>query len=491
VNGRDPNSKTTVLVVGGGVSGLAAACRLVEQRDTLQLDLNVKLIEAADRLGGSIETTSRDGFLLEGGPDSFITQKPWALALVKRLGIEDRLIRTDPDLRRTFVVRKGRLLPVPEGFMMLAPTRWWPMITSPLFSLRGKLRMGLDLFIPRGPEQADESLASFVTRRLGREALDRMAQPMIGGIYTADPKNLSLRATMPRFLDLEKQYGSIIKGMRAGQKQTQKHAPRDAGARYSLFVSFDAGMEVLVDAIAERLGASVVTTGRAARRLSRNRDDKTWTITTTDGESITADAVVLTTPAGASSRILADLDADLAASLAAIKYASSATLSLAYRRDAVAHPLDGFGFVVPAVEKRPLIAGSFSSVKFAGRAPDGHVLIRAFIGGAMFPEQMALDDAEITEAVQRELAALLGITGEPLFTALRRYPDSMPQYPVGHLERVERMFVQIERLGAIRLAGNAYGGVGIPDCVHAGEQAADAVLDQLGLVADTRGGDAA
>ena len=480
-NSRGSGRSRTVVVVGGGVSGLAAAHRLVELRDRAGLDLTVRLVEAADRLGGSIETTRQDGFLVEGGPDSFITQKPWALALAKRLGLANRLIPTNDACRRTFVVRKGRLLPVPEGFMMMAPTRWWPMVITPLFSLRGKLRMGLDLILPRGPDRSDESLASFVTRRLGREVLERLAQPMVGGIYTADPAHLSLRATLPNFLKMEQEHRSLILGMRAAQKRAAGASKKDSGARYSMFVSFDAGMTVLVEAIAARLGDGVARTSAPVSALHRNGNDSNWRVTLASGESIDGDAVILTTPGHQTARILAELDDTLSGEVGAIDYASSATISLAYRRDQIGHALDGFGFVAPAVEGLPLIAGSFSSVKFAGRAPKDHVLLRAFAGGALHAREYERSDDDLVATVHREMSRLLAIRGEPMFTSLKRHPKSMPQYPVGHLDRVARIDARVERHPGLRLAGNAFGGVGIPDCVRSGEQAAERVLADLGL----------
>ena len=453
-----------IVIVGGGISGLAAAHRLLELGQSKQ----VTLIEASNRLGGTIQTTHRDGFLLERGPDSFISEKPQALALAKRLGLESRLIETNEKYRRSFIVRNGRLRPVPEGFQLLAPSRIWPFIASDIFTLTGKLRMAADLFLPRKSTNGtkDESLASFVRRRLGSEALERMAQPMVGGIYTADPETLSLRATLPRFLDMEREHRSLILAM-LRQGRTAKRGT--SGARYSLFLSFDRGMQVLVDALAQ-IKADIRLSTRAE---ALKRDGPTWTITTNTGEQLKADAVCLAVPAYIAASLLHETDQALANKLRQIKYASTATLNLAYRRAAISHSLNGFGFVVPFVEKRSLIACTFSSVKFSGRTPDEHVLLRAFAGGALQPEIFALDEQEMAKRVEAELRELLGISEAPLFVEVAKWERSMPQYEVGHLDRVKEIETSLHEHLGLTIAGNAYQGPGIPDCIRSGEAAAE------------------
>lgn len=467
-----------VIVVGGGIAGLAAAHRLVERSAQASTPCDLTVLEARSRLGGSIITQRRDGFLIEGGPDSFITQKPWAMALCRRLGIADQVIPTNPDKRRVYVVRRGRLYPIPEGFLLLAPTRIWPFVVSRLFTWPGKMRMGLDLILRarrRAPGE-DESLADFVRRRFGREALERIAQPLVGGIYTANPEALSLRATMPRFLELEDRYRSVILGMRRARAAAPKTSG-DSGARYSMFVSMADGMDTFTDALTARLPAGATRTGVAVTRIERA--DNAWRVVLDDGSIVLSEAVILACPAYASAKILRSLDADLADQLATIEYASSATMTLGFRREQIRHSLDGFGFVVPVVEGRSIIAGTFGSVKFAGRAPDGCVLMRAFLGGAVQPDIYELDDTRLREAVLRDLRELIGVQGDPLFVELHRWPLSMPQYPVGHLDRVARITAQVEQWSGLALAGNAFGGVGIPDCVQSGESAADRVFDAL------------
>ena len=452
-----------VVIVGGGISGLAAAHRLIE----LGLPkTQVTLVEASERLGGTIESQQRDGFLLERGPDSFISEKPEAVSLAKRLGLESRLIETNDQHRRSFIVRNGRLRPVPEGFQLMAPSRVWPFITTDIFSLAGKLRMAAELLLPRENGKQDEPLASFVRRRLGQEALERMAQPMVGGIYTADPETLSLRATLPRFLDMERDHRSLILAMLRQSKRAGT-----SGARYSLFLSFDRGMEVLVRALAE-----VVTNVRLRTRIEAlSFDSRAWQLRTDSGESFEADAVCLAVPAYTAAKLLENISPRLASQLNAIKYASTATINLAYPRKSVAHPLNGFGFVVPFIEKRSLLACTFSNVKFAGRAPEDHVLLRAFAGGALQPEMF--DDPGIR--IERDLCELLSIKGKPLFMEIAKWKRSMPQYEVGHLDRVQAIEKEVAGLPGFALAGNAYRGAGIPDCIRSGESAAQSLVSEV------------
>lgn len=506
-----------LVIIGGGITGLAAAHRVLERCRESRRQVQVTLLETSPRLGGIVQTHEREGFLLERGPDSFISEKPEALELVRRIGLESQLIETNANYRRSFIVRQGHLLPVPEGFHLLAPARLWPFVTSGIFSWPGKARMAMDLFLPRRnvngtPDGAsdtggDESLANFVRRRLGQEALERMAQPMVGGIYTADPERLSLQATMPRFLEMERKHRSVIRALRQergtqpaarvensdGDKGTSSRAPAEctSGARYSLFLSFDHGMQMLTDKLAQRIlnfksltdedaGSPVVSVevNTAVESLTLERGDgpTKWVLKTNRSERLVADAVCLALPAHVSARLLRSIDPEVASDLEGISYASSATINLAYKRADIPHPLDGFGFVVPFIEKRTLIACTFSSVKFAGRAPAGVVLLRAFTGGALQPELLELDDAQLLSLIQADLRDLLGVTAVPLLTEVSRWHNSMPQYHLGHLERVKRIEERIASLPGLALAGNAYSGIGIPDCVRSGEKAADDLM---------------
>lgn len=461
-----------VAVIGGGISGLAAAHRLVELSRAHDRRIDLRLLESSQRLGGVIATERSDGFVIEAGPDSFLSEKPAALRLCARLGLTDHLVSTREQFRRTSVVHGGRLHPLPDGFLLLAPTRFWPLVTTPLFSWPGKLRMALDLVLPRARDAGDESLTGFVTRRLGREALERVAQPLVGGIYTADPDLLSLAATMPRFLEMERTERSVILAMWRQQRRAAA-TNNGSGARWSLFLSFDSGLQCLVDRLAQELPEGVVSLGQPARVVERTATG--WRV---DGD-LECDAVVLAVPAPAAARLVRAVDTALADELAAIPYASSATVTLAFRREDVPHPLDSFGFVVPHSERRALLAATFSSLKYAGRAPAEFVLIRVFVGGALRPELVELDDTELRKVIHRELADLLGVRAQPVLTRIARWPFSMPQYHVGHLDRLERIEARRAPLGGLYLTGNAYGGVGIPDCIRSGESAAELLFGAL------------
>lgn len=499
-----------IVVIGGGISGLAATHRILERCTGSTWRADVRLLEADPQVGGIIKTEVRDGFILERGPDSFLTEKPDALSLAQRIGLEAHLIDTDSSHRRSFVVRRGRLLPVPDGFNLLAPARLWPFVTSGIFSWPGKVRMAMDLVIPRRNTNAlgDESLGEFVRRRLGREALDRMAQPMAGGIYTADPETLSLRATLPRFQDIERRHRSLILGLRNRVSGAAVDEPINnlnaemvradaaSGARYGLFRSFDRGMQVLSDGLASQIShlsstlfgrqaGSAIRLNTRVESLALRRDANSdanpaqWIIRTSRDETFVADAICLALPSYASARFLRRIDAELASELMGIPYASSATINLGYKREDIPHPLDGFGFVVPFIEKRTVMACTFSSVKFPNRAPAGSVLLRAFVGGALQPELVQLPEDELIARVRQDLRVLLGVEQSPMFAEISKWERSMPQYFVGHLDRVRNIAKRVERLPALALAGNAFNGPGIPDCIRSGETAADMLVDSL------------
>ena len=462
-----------IAVIGGGIAGLAAAHRLTEIAHERNSALEILLFEARERVGGAIATEHVDGFVVEAGPDSLISAKPWALALCERLGLEERLISTNPARQSVLVVRNGRAVPLPEGFLLMAPTRFFPFATTPLFSLGGKLRMAAEYFTPRGAAEEDESLASFVKRRFGREALERVVQPLIGGIYAADPEKLSLAATMPRFLEMEQARGSVIKGMLREKRQSPAQRP-ESGARWSLFLSLAGGMQELVDAIAARLPEGCVRTHTRVTEVSRDAAGKPWTIVA-NGVAVEVDGLVVAAPAYAAAGLVRPVAPEIARELDAIPYTSTATVSLAYRQADIPRDPGGFGMIVPAIEKRKILACTFSSVKYAGRAPAGSVLLRSFIGGALQPELFDQDDASMETNARIELRELLGIASAPVFTRVHRHPRAMPQYPVGHLASMRRIEQELKKLPSLRLAGNAYYGVGIADCVHSGEKAAEDV----------------
>lgn len=468
-----------IVVIGGGVAGLAAAHRIGELNREKSLSLELTLLEASHRLGGTIATDRVGEFLVEAGPDSFITEKPWALRLCERLGLTHRLVSTQAAHQKIYVVHRGRLELLPEGFFLLAPTRFWPFLLTPLFSWRGKLRMARELVLPPGEATEDESLGAFVRRRFGTEALERVAQPLVGGIYAADPDKLSLAATMPRFKEMEQKYGSVIRAMWGDERRRRKSRESGSGARWSLFVSLAGGMQEFIDALGRRLPEGSVCLNSAAVDLSRDRDGRGWNISVKNGKGLRADAVILATPAFRAGQLLASTAHDAADELKRIAYASTATVSLAYRLRDFPRPPDGFGFVAPVVERRKIMACTFSSLKYPGRAPEGHILLRAFVGGALQRELFNDDDAVMEKNVRDELSALLGVTVRPLFARIYRHPSSMPQYHVGHQARIQRIEESLSRFPSLALCGSAYHGVGISDCVRTGEQAAESLVHHL------------
>ncbi len=465
-----------VAVIGGGISGLATAHRLTE----LNNQVSISLFELADRIGGVLETKRQDGFLLEWGADNFITNVPWALDLCRRIGFEDQLVQTGEAHRGAFVVHKGRLRKIPQGFIIMAPSRVWPVITTPILGPFAKLRMAAEFFVSRREEDSDESLAAFVIRRFGRQTYDRLVQPLIGGIYTGDPSKLSLQSTMPRFREMEKSHGSLIRAVMSQARKQPKSDRNSSGGRYSMFVAPRDGISSLVQALADRLPSGSIRLQAGVNRLAKHPDGG-WLISaggdTSEAEHF--DAVVLATQAKAASQLVADTDRTLAHELSEIHHSGCSIVTLAYQRSQVKHPLDGFGFVVPAVENRKIISGSFSSVKYVGRAPEGHVLMRVFIGGALQAELVDLPDDQLTEIATRELAELLGIHGLPSLVRIARLPASMPQYYVGHRDRVAMIRERAASAGGLFLTGNAYGGVGIPFCIQGGEKTAEQVLEFL------------
>ena len=464
------------IVIGGGITGLTAGYRLMREAKKRNIPLKLTLLEASNRVGGTIQTEHRDGFVIEHGPDAFISTKPWAKALCDELGIADKLIGTNPNVRQSFVCRNGKLLPVPKGFYMMAPGAFLPFLKSPIFSWRGKLRISLDLFISRRQEIDDESVADFVRRRLGTEVFERIAQPMIGGIYTSDAENLSLNATFPRFLEMEQEHGSIIKALLARKRSATQTSQDTSGPRYSLFLSFASGMQTLVDALAEHLTGQI-RLGTRVDTIQRGESGIGWRVAVADGEILEAELLCIALPAPQASRILKSTSPLLAEKLNAIPYSSSTTVNLAFHREDIAHALNGMGFVVPITEQIDLIGCSFSSVKFENRAPAQYVLLRAFVGEKQDLTSSRPDQETLAASVLQDVSKLLGIKKQPLFSIVSQHSQAMAQYLVGHQKIVTEIEALAKDLDGIALAGNAYHGIGIPDCVHSGEQAAEALLN--------------
>ncbi len=471
-----PRAPHRVVIIGGGISGLALAHRLSELRRERHLPLELTLLEAGERFGGVLETEQREGWLLESGPDAFLSEKPWAIDLCRRLGIAEQLIETRPSFRRSYIFLHGRLVPIPQGWYLIAPSRLSTLWHTQLLSVRGKLRMACEPFIPARQSTADESVASFLRRRIGQEALERIGQPMIGGIYTADPETLSVQATFPRLAEMERTHGSIMRGLWAQHEPHRQATDAASGPRYSLFLSLRDGLQTLVDALVRAMPDVALRRNAAVTRISRTH---AWTITLQDGETLEAETLCLALPAHRAARLLKDAVPPLAQRLATIPYASVATVNMAFRAADVPRPLDGFGVVIPAIEGRRIVGCTCASLKFPGRASEGTVLLRAFIGGALHRQWYELEDQAMAQMVREELRTLFGIERAPLTTLIRRSPQAMPQYLVGHLERVAAIEADVAQLPGLYLAGNGYHGIGIPDCIHRAELTAQRIIERF------------
>lgn len=458
--------KKSVLIIGGGISGLAAAHHFHTQaRDAVDF----RILESSARLGGKIHTAHENGFTMEGGPDSFLPRKTGVLDLCNTLGLQNDLIEANK--AGLFVWSDGRLILMPEGLMMMAPSKMGPFLKSPLISWPGKIRMGCEAFVPARRASGDESLGNFVRRRLGQEALDKIAGPLFAGIHSGDPETLSLHSTFSLFADMERKHGSLLKAMLARKKAATGPPPA------STFLSLRGGMQTMVDALEKELPAASVLRNWDAWRIARTR--RGFEVRTQSGAKLEADAVLLATPAHVTANLVEELDPPLAQRLKGIRYASTATVSVAFRRTDIGHALNGTGFVISQREKRRISACTWSSVKFPQRAPDGFVLLRAFLGGARAPGVAALTEEDLLQTVLDELRVTLQITAKPVLAKAFRWPQATPQYEVGHAERV----AEIERLAAqepgLYLTGAAYHGGGIPDCVQNAKDEAEKIVRSL------------
>ena len=433
-----------VAIVGGGIAGLAAAYEL------LQRGLSVVVLEAGARAGGVITTERTDGWVIDGGPDSMLVQKPAAVALCRELGLGDRLISTLTP-RTAYVLRDGRLHALAEGSFLGFPLRFSALARSSLFTLGGRLRLAGELFIPGHRGDEDESIGAFVRRRFGEEAVDYLAEPLLAGIHAGDVERLSMRALFPRLLEAERQSGSVLRAFRA------LHAtPSPRGA----FVSLPGGTGELIDALLATM-PDVVRTGARVTELRR-----AGSLTLESGIGrVEARAVILAVPAYVVASLLRAFDTTLAAFCDAVPYASTATVAFGYRREQIAHPMQGTGFVVPRVERSALLAGTWVTSKWPGRAPEGHVLLRGFLGGGRDPQRLEDSDEELISTARTELSDLLGITGEPIITRLFRWTRQSPQYEVGHLQRVAAIDDHLASLPGVFLTGSGFRAIGIPDCI--------------------------
>ncbi|MDO5308930.1 MAG: protoporphyrinogen oxidase [Planctomycetia bacterium] len=474
------NARKRVVIIGAGISGLAAAWRLKDYPE----NCDFTIWERADRVGGVIGTRIHDDCLCELSVDNFITTVPYGVALCRELGLDSALVSTNSSFRRTLVVHKGRLCPLPDGFMTMAPTKLYPMLVTPLLSPLGKLRCGMELVLPRRKSNEDESLAHFAIRRLGKEAFERIIEPLVGGIYGGDPYKLSIQAALPRFAEMEKKSRSLIWAMTKTQRQArQTKREEESGARYSFFVTVEGGMQRLPEKLADAIGREKIELNRSAVRLEkveRNAQIQ-WRVFDQQGASELFDAVLFAANAHAVADAIHSAAPELAQLYRQTEYTSVAIVHVAYRNEQITRPVKAMGFVVPSSEGSGVIAGSFSSYKYPTRAPKDTTLLRLFLGGSRAPEVMSLSDEQLVERVQRQMETLLGVSGAPVALDVARFPHSMPQYYLGRLQWRERLDAALANSHGIALAGAALDGVGLPACVKSGYDAAHKTLNDLGL----------
>ena len=447
-------------IVGGGISGLTAAHTL----QAIAPNWKIRLFERCERLGGVLETARDQGFLIELSADNFITEPPAALQLCEQLGLGEDILPTNSMFRGADVLFRGRLTPVPVGFQVLGPQRLMAILRSPLLSIRGKLRLCCEPFIAPRKDSTDESLAAFAIRRLGKEAYERLVAPLVGGIYTADAHKLSMAAALPHFAQMEREFGSLYRGLRARAK-AKNGSSTESGARYSLFATPRGGMEQLLEKLEESVPPATWQTRAEITDLART-DDGGWQLQVNGERLWTAGKLIIAIPAFHAGNLLEPHDAILGAELRGIPYASCAVVCLGYEKKQFPHPPQVFGFVVPPCEKRQILAASFSSNKYPFRAPDEQLLIRVFLGGACQESILQHGDAQLAEIAIRELKQIMGTQGEPHYQRVVRWTKAMPQYHLGHLERVAKIEKHAARLSNLALIGNAYRGVGLPHCVQ-------------------------
>ena len=460
-----------IVIIGGGIAGLSAAYYSTKRAPSAQ----ITLLESDSRWGGKIITdraTFDDGqFIIEGGPDTFLATKPYATALCKELGLGERLHGTNPNQKNTYVLHRNKLELLPDGLAMMIPTNVQAILKSRLVSWFGKARMGFDFVQPAKSHNGDESLGAFVSRRLGREAYENLIEPLMSGIYAGDGDQLSLASTFPYLRDLEIKYGSLALG--ALQMRKQSNGKSVQGSR-SAFLTPTTGLAEIVEALVKHLQVSNVDLRLNTSVYQISRNDSRFLVELKNGTSLDSNSVILATPAFVSATLLASLNPTLASDLQSIPYASTATVSLAYRQSDLPRELDGYGYVIPRREGRKALACTWTSTKFPHRAPEGYALIRVFVGRA--GQDIPWNENDLLALAKEELNLTLGISAEPILSRVFMWDKAMPQYNLGHPEILKRIDAELENFSGLALAGNGYRGIGIPDCIHSGELAVERVL---------------
>lgn len=465
-----------VVVIGGGISGLAVAHRLHRLARERRLPLEISVLESEARFGGVIDTQSREGFLLEGGPDAFLSEKPWAAELCREVGLGEELMGTTPAHQRSLLVHQGRVVALPEGVWLVAPQSLSSALHLRMLSWAGRLRIACEPFIPARRDEQEESVGAFLRRRFGREAFERLGQPMISGITTSDPDHLSLRAAMPAWEEMERRYGSVAAGLRARARDGDHQARRAGGPRYSLFQTLRSGMGALVERLLSTMPGVRLERGARVASLAPGRP---WTLELRGGRTLQAEAVCVALPAPGAAALTRPFAPEVAEPLERIPYESVAVVNLAFRAADCPRLPEGFGMVAPQCEQRRFVGITFSSAKFAGRAPQACVLLRAFMGGALQRAVLDLDDPQLTRAVLEELRELLGMGKDPILTSVRRHPRAMPQYHLGHAQRVAAIEAAVPAHPGLHLTGNWLRGVGLPDCVHEAQRTAERIAAEM------------
>ena len=463
-------------IVGGGIAGLAAAYELAKAR-TGGAAVEYTLFEGRPRLGGSLASEVVNGAVLERGPDSFLSEKPAAAELCRELGLGGELIPSNDAARKTYIVTRNRLVALPDGLMFLVPTKLAPTAMTRLFSLRTKTRMALELLHPPRPSEGDESVAALVERHYGREAVDRLADPLLSGIYGGDSTQLSAQTVLPRLVEMETKYGSLTRGMLAAHskmREMAKNSPKAQNRGGAIFTALRGGMQQMVDAIVARLDAASLRTATPVTGIEKTMQG--WRIEA-GGVSEDFDALIVAASAWVAAELLAPVDAALGSELGGIPYSSSITVNLIYDKSQIGALPEGFGFLVPAVEGRAMLACTFSHRKFLGRTPPGKAVFRAFLGGMRHTELLAENDEALVATVRREMREILGArtigaAAEPEFAQVTRWSRAMAQYAVGHKARMGRVNARLAALPGLHLVGNAYDGIGVPDCIRLGRRAA-------------------
>ncbi|CAE6688279.1 MAG: protoporphyrinogen oxidase [Nitrospira sp.] len=477
---RTPKS---VIIVGGGISGLSTAFALLEQAASADLPLSCTILDAAPVWGGKIVTHRVGRWVMEAGPDSFLSQKPWGMELCRRLGIADQLINTNPVEKKASVLRGGQLHELPEGLVTFTPSQLGPFFRSGLLSWMDLARMGCDVLIPPRRSTDDESLAAFFRRRFGRHACERVMEPLMAGIYAGDAEQMSLRATFPRFYELEQSHGSVIRGMMAARRARVQTAS-DGRPRHTMFVTLKNGLADLVAGMTARIQQTggVLKSGVQAEALRvRSHQAGRWMydVICSDGTALSAEALVLATPAYVSADLVRPLSPLAAGLMETIPYASTATISLIYPAAVVGRSLQGFGFVVPRVEGRDLIAATWTSIKWPHRAPPDEVSVRCYLGGVGREAILERDDEALVRCVRDELASIVGLHATPQYVEVNRWHRAMPQYTIGHLDRLTQLEAAVSRFGGLTITGAGYRGVGLPDCIRDGTETAARTLRYL------------